>query len=198
MHNWNYKFVFAKFRTLHSAIIFIHNIMKDFLLLLGNYLRGNGRNCLKFKARYILFTFNQILPKIYSNIMKYGKRLCEMSQETKIPTPCCKTPWATIAHYFLVLQETVQLRKDKYLCCCCCKSGPLTCALRLDRTGYVPGEDINLDAEIQKHEQKRYHCIVCYHATGTTFMSTLRACVCVVFACMRACVSGMSEGDKGT
>ena len=57
-------------------------------------------------------------------------------------------------HYFLVLQETVQLHKDKYLCCCCCKSGPLTCVLRLDRTGYVPGEDINLDAEIQNMSRK--------------------------------------------
>ena len=27
-------------------------------------------------------------------------------------------------------------------------------------------------------------------------MSTLCVCVCVVFACMHACVSGMSEGDK--
>ena len=54
-----------------------------------------------------------------------------------------------------LFQETVQLRKDRYVtCCCCCTSGPLTCALRLDRTGYVPGEDINLDAEIQNMSRK--------------------------------------------
>ncbi len=46
------------------------------------------------------------------------------------------------------------MRRDKYLCCCCCKSGPLSCAVRLDRTGYVPGEDINLDAEIQNLSRK--------------------------------------------
>ena len=92
--------------------------------------------------------------QIYSNIMQYGKRLCGMSQETKIPTPYCKTPEPQSRTIFWFLQETVQLRKDKYLCCCCCKSGPLTCALRLDRTGYVPGEDINLDAEIQNMSRK--------------------------------------------
>lgn len=56
------------------------------------------------------------------------------------------------------VKENVQLRKEKTLvctscccCCCCCSghSGVISCSLRLDRTGYVPGEDINLDAEIQ-------------------------------------------------
>ena len=44
-----------------------------------------------------------------------------------------------------VLQESIQMCREKNTCCCCCKTGPVTCALRLDRTGYVPGEDINLD-----------------------------------------------------
>ena len=128
--------------------------------------------------------------------MQYGKILCEMSQETKIPTPHCKTPWVTIVHYFLVLQETVQLRKDKYLCCCCCKSGPLTCALRLDRTGYVPGEDINLDAEIQNMSRKDITAsYVTMQQVQLSWVLSVRACG-PVFACVRACVSGMSEADK--
>ena len=53
-----------------------------------------------------------------------------------------------------IYQESVALRRDKNLCCCCCKTGPVSCALRLDRTGYVPGEDINLDAEIQNYSRK--------------------------------------------
>jgi hypothetical protein len=40
------------------------------------------------------------------------------------------------------------------MCCCCCKSGPISCVLRLDRTGYVPGEDINLDAELSNMSRK--------------------------------------------
>ncbi len=57
-------------------------------------------------------------------------------------------------YYMFLFQESAQLRRDKYLCCCCCKSGPLSCSLRLDRTGYVPGEDINVDAEIQNLSRK--------------------------------------------
>jgi len=32
--------------------------------------------------------------------------------------------------------------------------GRVSCSLRLDRTGYVPGEDINLDAEIQNRSRR--------------------------------------------
>ena len=34
------------------------------------------------------------------------------------------------------------------MCCCCCESGPITAVLRIDRTGYVPGEVISCNAEI--------------------------------------------------
>jgi len=35
------------------------------------------------------------------------------------------------------------------LCCLCCKSGPITGVLRLDKSGYVPGEAIYLLGEVQ-------------------------------------------------
>lgn len=35
------------------------------------------------------------------------------------------------------------------MCCLCCKSGPLSGSIRLDRIGFVPGEEININAEIQ-------------------------------------------------
>ena len=54
----------------------------------------------------------------------------------------------------LTLQESIQVRKERGTYCCCCKSGSVSCVLRLDRTGYVPGEDINMDAEIQNHSRK--------------------------------------------
>ncbi|KAL8563916.1 hypothetical protein ACOMHN_049572 [Nucella lapillus] len=37
----------------------------------------------------------------------------------------------------------------KFLCCLCCKSGPITASLRIPRKGYVPGETIPVDAEIE-------------------------------------------------
>ena len=36
----------------------------------------------------------------------------------------------------------------KRLCCLCCKSGPITAAIHSNRTGYVPGEMIGFNAEV--------------------------------------------------
>ena len=81
MYNWNCKEIISSLSLLNfgqckcaSCNYFIHNIMKDFLLHLGNYLRGNCRNCLKFKARYILFTFSQ-------TFQKYIRILCNMVKD---------------------------------------------------------------------------------------------------------------------
>ncbi|ELU15532.1 hypothetical protein CAPTEDRAFT_219110 [Capitella teleta] len=75
--------------------------------------------------------------------------------------------------------ESVQLRREKQMCCCCCKSGPISCVLRLDRTGYVPGEDINLDAELSNMSRKEVAAsyvtmqqIVHYHAHGISRMTS--------------------------
>lgn len=35
------------------------------------------------------------------------------------------------------------------MCCLCCKSGPVSGTIHLDRIGFVPGEEININAEIQ-------------------------------------------------
>lgn len=39
--------------------------------------------------------------------------------------------------------------QQKYLCCLCCRSGPISGLIKLDRSGYVPGEMIPFNAEIQ-------------------------------------------------
>ena len=36
----------------------------------------------------------------------------------------------------------------KRLCCLCCKSGPITAQIHSNRTGYVPGEMIGFNAEV--------------------------------------------------
>lgn len=35
------------------------------------------------------------------------------------------------------------------MCCLCCKSGPVSGTIYLDKIGFVPGEMININAEIQ-------------------------------------------------
>jgi len=42
-----------------------------------------------------------------------------------------------------------QIRQDmKTLCCWCCKSGPIEAQVHLDHTGYVPGQQIRISADI--------------------------------------------------
>ncbi|XP_048733486.1 arrestin domain-containing protein 3-like isoform X1 [Ostrea edulis] len=40
-------------------------------------------------------------------------------------------------------------RRAKRMCCLCCKSGPVSGTIYLDKIGFVPGEMININAEIQ-------------------------------------------------
>ncbi|KAK6174918.1 hypothetical protein SNE40_013477 [Patella caerulea] len=44
---------------------------------------------------------------------------------------------------------------EKNLCCLCCKSGPISAVLKLDRLGYVPGEDIRIHGEINNHSRRK-------------------------------------------
>ena len=46
-------------------------------------------------------------------------------------------------------QRPIQNQVAKTLCCLCCESGPITGVLRLEKTGYVPGEAIYLQGEVQ-------------------------------------------------
>ncbi|XP_052278841.1 arrestin domain-containing protein 3-like isoform X2 [Dreissena polymorpha] len=44
---------------------------------------------------------------------------------------------------------------EKNLCCLCCKSGPISATFRIDRQGFVPGETIQLSAEICNHSSRK-------------------------------------------
>ncbi|ELU02387.1 hypothetical protein CAPTEDRAFT_84449, partial [Capitella teleta] len=60
----------------------------------------------------------------------------------------------------------------KNLCCCCCKSGPISAELRIDRSGYVPGEFIVLSGEVingsnstMKDNRVKLRMYTTFHAT---------------------------------
>ncbi len=40
------------------------------------------------------------------------------------------------------------------ICCCCCASGPIEATMTLQRTGYVPGEHIVLNAQIKNNSSR--------------------------------------------
>ena len=48
----------------------------------------------------------------------------------------------------------MKVSKEERQCWCFCQSGPVSCSLRLDRTGFVPGEDISLDVDIDNATHK--------------------------------------------
>ncbi|XP_018024657.1 arrestin domain-containing protein 3-like [Hyalella azteca] len=50
---------------------------------------------------------------------------------------------------------TQQQHQEKALCCWCCKSGPLSVMVHLNKTGYVPGESILIDAEIENNTKSK-------------------------------------------
>lgn len=50
-----------------------------------------------------------------------------------------------------------QTTDSKTVCCCCCESPPITATFRLDRSGYVPGENIICNAEINEGTGKGVH-----------------------------------------
>ncbi|KAJ8304579.1 hypothetical protein KUTeg_018162, partial [Tegillarca granosa] len=50
-----------------------------------------------------------------------------------------------------------QMQESKMICCLCCATGPVTAVFRIDRKGYVPGETILLNAEIQNQSNRRIY-----------------------------------------
>lgn len=72
-------------------------------------------------------------------------------------------------------REPITREKHKTFCCLCCASGPLSFVVRIDRTGYVPGESIAINAEIDNLSDKKISCSsavlrtkITYHAEGQT------------------------------
>ncbi|KAH3836787.1 arrestin domain-containing protein 3-like [Dreissena polymorpha] len=73
------------------------------------------------------------------------------------------------------LESRAEKTDQKVLCCCCCASDPISAHVRLERQGYVPGEEIPFWAEINNQSNRTMSCSkarllmsVSYHATSKT------------------------------
>ncbi|ESO88266.1 hypothetical protein LOTGIDRAFT_165704 [Lottia gigantea] len=71
--------------------------------------------------------------------------------------------------------EPRQGHDEKTLCCWCCKSGPISAVFRIDRGGYVPGEAITLNVEINNSSNRKvngssvnFKMVTKYHARCKT------------------------------
>lgn len=132
-----------------------------------------------YKSKYFVWTDpNQVLPpgrmefpmnfiippnSPASFLSAYGTVLHYCEARIKVPglskDAYCKRPYSVNSLLDLNLDpgnRASQLRQGvKTLCCLCCRSGPITAAVRLDRTGYVPGEAIIVSGEINNSSSRK-------------------------------------------
>eukprot|EP00095_Tigriopus_kingsejongensis_P010743 maker-scaffold277_size226016-snap-gene-0.23 protein:Tk10743 transcript:maker-scaffold277_size226016-snap-gene-0.23-mRNA-1 annotation:"arrestin domain-containing protein 3" len=52
------------------------------------------------------------------------------------------------------INNPVQVMDHKNLCCFCCRSGPISAVVRMPKTGFVPGEVLVLDAEVENKSSR--------------------------------------------
>lgn len=52
-------------------------------------------------------------------------------------------------------QQRLLSSNEKTLCCLCCASGPIHASFGIDRQGFVPGEAIQLTAEISNGSNRK-------------------------------------------
>ena len=55
----------------------------------------------------------------------------------------------------LLLQQPINSTDTDTVGCCCCAEGPVVSEFKLERSGYVPGEFINIRAEIDNRTSKQ-------------------------------------------
>ncbi|XP_063422235.1 arrestin domain-containing protein 17-like [Mytilus trossulus] len=102
------------------------------------------------------------LPTSFENSNVYVRYLSEATLVTHIHDRwiCSNKVITVISHLDLNEIDNIdgpcEKQIVKNLCCLCCTTGPVTGILRLDRTGYIPGESINVNVEIMN--MSRYTC----------------------------------------
>lgn len=66
-----------------------------------------------------------------------------------------------VSRYIFTFQEPIEFEKSKNFCCLWCKSGPLTLTVKLPTSGYVPGQTIPFQIEIENGSNIRVRPINC-------------------------------------
>lgn len=84
----------------------------------------------------------------YSHLIQNNNCQRKQYQYLEFNGPCSLIYFSTCIHYYF-FQKSIQKSATKQLCCLCCSSGPITTFLSIDRHGFVPGEPITINAEIE-------------------------------------------------
>ncbi|XP_062579348.1 arrestin domain-containing protein 3-like [Saccostrea cucullata] len=122
----------------------------------GRGVEMGDKNCLPAGQHVFPFAFS--LPQNIPSSFEGGVGYVRYTIKGTIDKPwkfdhTTKRPFTVITSLDLNTQPTASHSHQnvdiKYLCCLCCKSGPIMGLLKLDRSGYVPGEAIYFNAEVQ-------------------------------------------------
>ncbi|XP_042206224.1 arrestin domain-containing protein 3-like isoform X2 [Homarus americanus] len=144
---------------------------------------GNGQSTSELPPGTHVFNFSFLLPKgIPSSFESHiGKVRHQCKAKMDIPWKVDKTclrPYSVNTLYDLNIDPQavlpIECTKHDYTCCWFCRSGPMSLVLRLDRSGFVPGEKMIINAECSNMTNVKInstkaviHQTITYHAEGS-------------------------------
>ncbi|XP_066959876.1 arrestin domain-containing protein 1-like [Macrobrachium rosenbergii] len=121
------------------------------------YVWGNGSSTSELPPGTHVFNFSFLLPQgIPSSFESHIGRVrhhckAKMDIPWKVDKTCLR-PYSVNTLYDLNTDPQAMMKiecnKHDYMCCLWCRSGPLSLVLRVDRSGFVPGENMSINAEI--------------------------------------------------
>lgn len=143
----------------------------------------------KMEAGQYIYTFKHALPKHVPSTFrgKYGE--IEYFCEAYVDMPLATDPFdrvtfkvknsvndaLNISSYMGPYKE----EKEKVFGCSCFDSSPLIASMKIPRTGWLPGETVNVQLDIDNRNSSgiarcsaSVHQVVTYYATGTTLTNT--------------------------
>ncbi|XP_076033484.1 arrestin domain-containing protein 3-like [Oratosquilla oratoria] len=142
------------------------------------YVWGNGSECQLPPGNHT-FNFSFMLPPSLPSSFEseHGRVRHEVSAALDLPMASdkeCKKFVSVSSLYDLNtipgVNSPVQRNETKHLCCWCCKSGPISVVLNIDKTGFVSGESMPINAEctnmsnrcMNKTKAKIVQKVTCY------------------------------------
>lgn len=160
----------------------VHFKSSERYYLMSYIVWGNGTTESELPPGTHLFNFSFLLPHgIPSSFESHiGKVRHQCKAKMDIPWKTDKVSVKAFSVNTLYDLNTdpqakvpIECSKHDYACCLFCRSGPMSLVLRIDRSGFVPGENIIINAECSNmtnvkidYTKAVVHQTITYHAEG--------------------------------
>ncbi|XP_050538847.1 arrestin domain-containing protein 3-like isoform X2 [Daktulosphaira vitifoliae] len=170
--SWHEKQILAKSTKYYTAK---EEYFKNQFTLFGD----NGEVDLEENEHDFPFSIllPQKLPSTYNG--RYGNILYKAKVTIDIPWAIDKVARSTFQVISPLdlneeqnLAEPVKIEKEKNYCCCCCRSGPMNLIVCLPYSGFVPGQNIPFDIELNNDSNVAIKCVKIKLEKDTYFKAT--------------------------